>query len=130
MVIDSSALIAILAEEPEGESFIEAIEGADSRLISTATFVETSMVIESRFGAEGLRELDLFLTRAGIELVSLDGEQAHTARRAWSRFGRRRHRAALNLCDCFSYALAMTSGQPLLFKGDDFTHTDVTPVVL
>ena len=78
--------------------------------------------------AEGLRDLDLFLTTAGIDLVALDGEQAQAARRAFSRFGKGRHRAGLNYGDCFSYALAIVGGEPLLFKGNDFVHTDVEPV--
>jgi ribonuclease VapC len=128
MVIDTSAFIAMLTDEPERRRLVEAIEAAESRLTSAATFVETSLIIESRYGPDGLRDLDLFLARAGIELVPVDGEQAHAARRAWSRFGKGRHRAGLNYGDCFSYALAMTAGEPLLFKGDDFVHTDVTPV--
>src|SRR5262245_19251593 len=128
MVIDTSALAAILQNEPERRSFIEAIEAADSRLMSAATFVEISIVIESRYGAEGLRDLDLFLSRAAIELVAVDAEQAHTARRAFSRYGKGRHRAGLNYGDCFAYGLALVAGEPLLFKGDNFAQTDVTPV--
>ena len=86
------------------------------------------MVIEGKRGAEGLRDLDLFLNAAGIDLVAVDSEQAHVARRAFSLFGEGRHRAGLNYGDCFSYALAMVVGEPLLFKGDDFGHTDVEPV--
>ncbi|HEY6988389.1 MAG TPA: type II toxin-antitoxin system VapC family toxin [Bryobacteraceae bacterium] len=125
MVIDTSALIAILDGEPERRSFIEAIESADSRHISVATFVESSIVIEARHGAEGLRDLDRFINRGGIELVVLDVEQGHLARGAFSRFGKGRNRAALNYGDCFSYALAMFLGESLLCKGDDFIHTDV-----
>lgn len=128
MVIDTSALVAILRNEPERPMFIEAIEATDSRRMSAATFVEISVVVESRHGAEGLRDLDLFLTTAGIDLVSVDSEQAHMARRAFTRFGKGRHRAELNYGDCFSYALAIVVGEPLLFKGDDFGHTDVEPV--
>lgn len=128
MVIDTSALVAILRNEPERAIFIEAIETADSRRMSTATFVEISMVIEATRGAEGLRDLDLFLTTAGIDLVAVDSEQAHMARRAFTRFGRGRHRAGLNYGDCFSYALAVVLGEPMLFKGDDFVHTDVEPI--
>lgn len=125
MVIDTSAFVAILTGEPERGPFIEAIEAADSRLCSAATLVETSIVIESRYGAEGLRDLDLFLTTAGVDVVSVDGDQALVARLAFSRFGKGRHRAGLNFGDCFSYALATTRAQPLLFKGDDFVHTDL-----
>ena len=127
MVIDTSALLAVLFDEPERRLFNEAIEAAESRLLSTATLVEVSIVIESRFGAEGLRDLDLFIERAGIELVAVDSEQAYMARRAFSQFGKGRHRAGLNYGDCFSYALAMVLGEPLLFKGEDFPLTNITP---
>ena len=127
MVIDTSALLAILLDEPERRAFNEAIEAAATRVVSVATFVEVSIVIESRLGAEGLRDLDLFIERAGIELAALDAEQAHVARRAFSRFGKGRHPAGLNYGDCFAYALATVLGEPLLFKGDDFGQTDVTP---
>jgi len=127
MVIDTSALLAILLDEPERRTFNEAIEAAESRMMSAATFVEASIVIESRFGAEGIRDLDLFVERAGIGLAAVDSEQAHVARRAFSRFGKGRHRAALNYGDCFAYALATVLGEPLLYKGDDFGRTDVLP---
>ena len=118
MVIDTSALLAVLQDEPERSRFNEAIEAADSRMMSTATFVEVSIVIESRYGGEGLRDLDLFIDRAGIELVALDVEQAKVAGQAFSRFGKGRHAAGLNYGDCFAYALANVLGQPLLYKGD------------
>ena len=125
MVVDTSALFAILTDEPERRRFVEAIEAAEARLLSAATFVEIAIVIESRFGAEGSRELDRFLAKARIELVPVDLDQAHAARDAFNRFGRGRHRAALNYGDCFSYALAATRGESLLCKGDDFRHTDI-----
>lgn len=126
MVIDTSAIVAILTGEPERASFIESVEAADSRLLSAATLVETSIVIENRYGAEGVRDLDLFLTTAGVDVVPVDGDQALVARRAFSRFGKGRHRAGLNFGDCFSYALATTRAEPLLFKGQDFVHTDIS----
>jgi ribonuclease VapC len=129
MVIDSSALLAILYDEPERRAFNEAIGVAESRVMSAATFVEVSIVIESRFGAEGLRDLDLFIERAGIKIVPVDREQAYVARGAFSRFGKGRHAAGLNYGDCFSYALAMVLGESLLFKGRDFGQTDVMPLV-
>jgi len=125
MVVDTSALVAILDGEPERRTFIEAIEAADSRHMSVATFVEISVVIEARYGAEGVRDLDRFMSRAGIELVAVDAEQGQIARGAFSRFGKGRHRAALNYGDCFSYALSTALGEPLLSKGADFIHTDV-----
>jgi ribonuclease VapC len=128
MVIDTSALVAILQREPERRPFIEAIELADARLMSVATFVEISIVIEARHGAEGLRDLDHFISRAAIELVLVDAEHGKVARSAYSRFGKGGHHAGLNYGDCFSYALAMSTGEPLLCKGDDFVHTDVAIV--
>jgi len=124
MVIDTSAILAILQREPERRSFIEAIESADSTRLSVASFVETSIIIESRYGAEGLRDLDRFISRASIELIPVDREQGQLARSAFSRFGKGRHRAGLNYGDCFSYAAAIGLGEPLLCKGDDFIHTD------
>ena len=129
MVIDTSALLAILLDETERRSFNRSIAAASSRVMSTATFVEASIVIESRFGSEGLRDLDLFVERAGIELVAVDENQARVARRAFSRFGKGRHPAGLNYGDCFAYSLATVLGEPLLYKGNDFAQTDVTEVV-
>jgi ribonuclease VapC len=125
MVIDTSALVAILEDEPERRAFNEAIEAADSRLMSAASFVEASIIIESRYGAAGLRDLDLFVDRSAINLVAFDAAQAHMARLAFSRFGKGRHPAALNFGDCFAYALARVLGETLLFKGKDFSQTDV-----
>jgi len=125
MVIDTSAVLAILQREPERRSFLEAIEAADSTRMSVASFVESSIVIESRYGAEGLHDLDRFISRASIELIPVDREQGQLARSAFSRFGKGRHRAGLNYGDCFSYAAAVGLGEPLLSKGDDFIHTDV-----
>ncbi len=125
MVIDTSAVLAILHGESERRSFLQAIEAADSNRMSVASFVESSIVIESRYGTEGLRDLDRFISRAGIELIPVDREQGQLARSAFSRFGKGRHRAGLNYGDCFAYAAAMSLGEPLLSKGDDFIHTDV-----
>ena len=128
MVLDTSALLAILQDEPERRRFNEAIEGADQALLSTASFVEASIVIEVRHGAEGVRDLELFIDRAGIELVPVDAAQARVACRAYSRFGKGRHRAGLNFGDLFAYALAAARREPLLCKGDDFRHTDLAVV--
>jgi len=130
MVVDTSALLAILQNEPERRSLNEALEAADARRISAATFVEVSIVMEARHGAAGQRDLDLFLERAAIEIVEVDVGQAREARRAFARFGKGRHPAGLNFGDCFAYALAVRLGEPLLFKGDDFSKTDVTAFVL
>lgn len=129
MIIDTSALLAILQDEPERRAFNEAIEAADSRRMSVVTFVELSIVIETRFGVAGQRDLDQFIDRAAIELVPVDIEQAKAARRAFSRYGRGRHKAGLNFGDCFAYALATEYAEPLLYKGDDFSRTDATPFV-
>lgn len=128
MVIDTSALIAILQDEPERPAFNRAIEAAERRALSVVSFVEASMVIESRYGAAGVRDLDLLIAKAGIELVAVDANQAHGARDAFRVYGKGRHRAGLNFGDCFPYALARTEGEPLLFKGQDFSMTDVAVV--
>ena len=128
MVLDTSALLAVLQDEPERRAFNEAIEAADSAALSVASFVEASIVIEARHGADGLRALDRFIERAGIVVAAVDLEQGKVARDAFSRFGKGRHAAALNFGDCFSYALARVLGEPLLFKGEDFARTDVARV--
>jgi ribonuclease VapC len=125
VVIDTSALLAILSDEPERRSFNEAIQSAESPAMSATTFVETSIVIEARFGGDGVRDLDHFLGVAGIDIVAVDADQAHVARRAFSKFGKGRHPAALNFGDCFSYALAKVRGERLLCKGEDFPKTDI-----
>lgn len=125
MIIDPSALLAILQNEPERRLYNEAIESAETCSMSTASFVEGSMIVESRFGSDGVRDLDLFIAKAQITLVPVDIEQAHLARQAFRQYGKGRHRAGLNFGDCFSYALARSLAQPLLFKGGDFTQCDV-----
>ena len=125
MVLDTSALVAILLGEPEAPRFAEAIDAATSCLLSAASLLEASIVVETRKGEVAGRELDLLIYRAGIEIVPVDQEQTEIARDAWRRFGKGRHRAALNYGDCIAYALAKVSGAPLLFKGDDFSHTDL-----
>lgn len=125
MVIDSSAVLAILQDEPERSAFNALIAAADTRLLSAASLVELSIVLEARFGADGQGDLDLFLSTAEIEIVAVDRDQAELARGAFSRYGKGRHRAGLNFGDCFAYALAKRAGAPLLFKGNDFTHTDL-----
>jgi ribonuclease VapC len=125
MVIDTSAVIAILQNEPERRTFNEAIEGAEARSLSVASFVETSLIVESRYGSEGMRDLDLFINKAQIELIAVDVEQAHLARQAFRQFGKGRHAAGLNFGDCFSYALARSLSDSLLYKGSDFGKCDV-----
>lgn len=129
MVIDTSALVAMLNNEPEAERFETAVEADQVRLMSTASYLETAIVIETRLGEPGGRELDLWLHRAAVDLVGIDFDQADAARVAYRMYGKGRHRAGLNYGDCFSYALAKVSGQPLLFKGDDFALTDIRGVL-
>lgn len=125
MVIDTSALIAILCDESDASQLEAAIEHDPVRLISAGTLLETSIVIESRFGEGGGRELDLLLHKAHFEIVAFDNEQAEVARDAYRRYGKGRHPAALNYGDCFAYALCSSRGESLLFKGNDFGKTDV-----
>ncbi|HEV2854651.1 MAG TPA: type II toxin-antitoxin system VapC family toxin [Thermoanaerobaculia bacterium] len=130
MVLDTSAILAILLNEPEIDAFSAAIERDPVRLLSAASLVEASLVVESRHGEAGEQELDLLLQTVGIEIVPFDARQAGMARHAFRTFGKGRHAAALNLGDCFSYALAQVTGEPLLFKGNDFSRTDVRWVPL
>ena len=125
MIIDTSAILAILFAEPDAERFATAITAASSRRISAATLLETTIVLESRAGPTAAHELDAFLSRAQIELEPVTAEQAQTARQAWRRFGKGNHPAGLNFGDCFAYALASATREPLLFKGRDFELTDV-----
>lgn len=129
MVIDTSALAAIMFDEPERAAFVREIAHAPRRLVSSATVVECSLVVEARRGEVAGRELDLFLHRAMVHTVAVDEEQVLLARAAWRRYGKGRHPAGLNFGDIFSYALARATGEPLLFKGDDFAQTDVAPAV-
>jgi ribonuclease VapC len=125
-VIDRSAFAAIFFAEPERKTFLDAITGSGSRLASAANVFETGIVLESRQGEAAGREFDLFLVRANFQIVPVDAEQADIARSAWRKYGKGRHPAALNFGDCFSYALAKVSGEPLLAKGSDFGLTDIT----
>ena len=129
MVVDTSAIIAILLDEPERGEFAEVLETSLVRYVSTVSLVETSIVIETRFGAAGIRELDVLLKDAGLEAVAFDQEQAFLAREAYRLFGKGRHPAALNFGDCCTYALASTLGEPILFKGDDFSQTDIASAI-
>ncbi len=125
MVIDSSAMVAIFLGEPERQWLLDAIGGAETRLISAGSVLETGMVLEARLGETAGREFDLFLVRAAIQVVSFDAEQTEIARSAWRKYGRSRHAAGLNFGDCFAYALAKAAGEKLLAKGEDFRLTDV-----
>ena len=125
MVIDSSALVAILLAEPDALELVQKISVDSKRLLSAVSLLETSLVLESRKGLSGGRDLDLFLHSAQINIAAMTREQADLAREAYRRFGKGRHPARLNMGDCCSYALARHSGEPLLFKGNDFSQTDV-----
>jgi ribonuclease VapC len=125
MVIDSSALLAILLREPEAERFAQAIAADPKRLVSAVSALETAIVIHARKGPAGVRELDLLIHASGLTIVSLDSDQVVLARAAYEKYGKGYHPAGLNLGDCCSYALACSSAQPLLFKGNDFPRTDV-----
>jgi ribonuclease VapC len=126
MIIDTSAIIAILFNEDDAKIYAQAIARADSCRVSAATFVETSIVVEVQTKNNGGRQLDAFIRRAGIAIEPVTEEQAYLARQAFIDFGKGRHPARLNYGDCFSYALAKATREPLLFKGKDFAKTDLT----
>src|SRR5271154_3366876 len=125
MVIDTSALVAIFLGEPERSSLLTKIMEADTRRISAANLFETGIGLEARRGEAAGREFDLFVVRVRLEIVPVDAEHIEIARSAWRKYGIGRPPAALNFGDCFAYALAKFSGEPLLAKGADFTLTDV-----
>ncbi len=125
MIIDTSALAAILFWEPERELFAQSIHDAERCAISAANFVELSIVVEGQRGTEALNQCDAFMRRARVVIEPVNAEQAYIARQAFHDFGKGRHPAGLNLGDCFAYALAKVTGEPLLFNGDDFRKTDV-----
>lgn len=125
MVLDTSAIVAILEDEPERERFVRQVAGAEVRLLSAVSRVECTCVIEGRKRDAGRAELDLFLREAAIEIAPVTADQAEIACEAFRRFGRGRHPAGLNIGDTFAYALAKATGEPLLYKGADFSRTDV-----
>ncbi len=126
MIIDTSAIIAILFDDHDAETYAKAISRADSCRISAATFVEAAIVVEAQTKNIGGRQLDAFIRRAGIAIEPVTEEQAHFARQAFIDFGKGRHPAGLNHGDCFSYALSKATREPLLFKGKDFAKTDLS----
>lgn len=125
MVVDTSALVAILRDEPERDEFTRLLARAVDPLISAATLTESSIVMRGREGPRGIPRLDALLRDVGVRVVPFDDEQAVAARDAWARYGKGNAPAALNLGDCFSYALATTFDRPLLYKGEDFSQTDI-----
>ena len=130
MVIDSSALLATLFGEPEADAFIEALAAPERKFMSAVNKLEAMIVAEARKGAAGAAALVMLLAAADIEIIPFDSGQAEIAMAAWRRYGRRRHQAGPNLGDCAAYALASTLNEPLLFKGEDFSKTDLAAAVI
>ena len=128
MVLDSSAILAILLDEPERATFTRLVEEDQQRLVSAVTLVEVSIVIESRKGEPGRRLLERFLDLTAAEIAPVTADQAASACDAFRRYGKGRHLAGLHFGDVFAYALARATGEPLLFKGNDFTRTDIASV--
>ena len=129
MIVDSSAVIAILFDEPDAERYAAALQAAPRRRMSVGNALEATIVAERRGGAPAGDDLDRFLEKFSIDLEPVTTEQLTDARRAWRRFGKGNHPAGLNFGDCFAYALAEATGEPLLFKGADFAQTDVAPAL-
>ena len=127
MIVDTSALVAILYREPQAEAFVERIHDADVCRISVAAYVELAMVVERQLGPDGTRQAEAFFRRAEIMVEPLTFEHGELARQAFLDFGKGRHRAGLNFGDCFSCALAKATGEALLYKGGDFALTDIRP---
>ena len=130
MIIDTSAIVAILADEPERHEFNRLIAESTVRHMSAASFVEAGIVMSARHGRAGVHELKLFVTSASIVVMPVDEDQAHVALDAFQSYGKGVHPAGLNYGDCFSYALATVTGEPLLFKGNDFGLTDAKSATL
>ena len=129
MVVDTSAVLAVLLDEPASAQITARLEAADLKLMSAASLLEAAIVIEHRKHEAGGRELDLFLYRSEIEIVPVDQSQVEIARQGWRRFGKGRSPASLNYGDCFAYALAKSRQLPLLFVGNDFAQTDIEPAL-
>jgi ribonuclease VapC len=129
MILDTSALAAIFFGEPEVDLYVQAIHDAATCRISAANFVELSMLVDGQIGPGAGRQCDVFFRRAEIIIEPVTVEHAHLARQAFLDFGKGRHPAKLNIGDCFAYALAKATGEPLLFKGEDFSKTDITAAV-
>jgi ribonuclease VapC len=125
MIIDTSALVSILDQEAEAERLARAVAADSERMLSAANLVETGIVMQVRRGDEAARDLDLLLAKLKIEIIPVSEKQANLARKAFQHYGRGRHPAKLNFGDCFAYALAKDSSAPLLFKGNDFSQTDI-----
>ena len=125
MIIDTSALVAVLDQELEAERIVRTLASAPERILSAANLVEVGIVMQARRGDDGARDLDLLLAKLRVDIAAVTANQADIARKAFRRYGRGRYAANLNFGDCFAYALAKDTSAPLLFKGDDFGQTDV-----
>jgi len=129
MIVDTSALLAILYQEEDAAQFVTALVTAPVCRMSAANFLEAAINVDTHGDPEASRQLDAFLRQAGIEIAAVTLEQAQIARQAYLDFGKGRHKAALNFGDCLAYALARVTGEPLLFKGNDFAYTDLVPAL-
>jgi len=129
MILDTSALVAVLFREPEAEIYARLIHDADHNLISAGSYLELSVVLERQAEPEAERQCEMFFRRAGIAIKPFTVEQAHIARQAFHDFGKGRHPAGLNFGDCFAYALSKLTGESLLYKGDDFKRTDIVSAI-
>jgi ribonuclease VapC len=125
MIVDTSAVLAVLFEEDDAELYARALTHADVCRMSAANFVEAAIVVDAQTKDKGSRQFDAFVRHAGIVIEPVNEEQAHVARQAYADFGKGRHPAGLNFGDCFAYALAKVTGEPLLFKGKDFRKTGI-----
>ena len=125
MIIDTSALVAILDQKPEADRIVRTVASAPERTLSAANLVEVGIVMQARRGDDGARDLDLLLAKLRVDIAAVTASQADIARKAFRRYGRGRHPANLNFGDCFAYALAKDKSAPLLFEGNDFRQTDV-----
>lgn len=129
LAVDTSALVAVLLGEPDARTFLRSLEAAERSLLSCLSLHEARIVTLGRRGEAALAKLDVLISNNAIQLVPFDEGQAQLAFDAYARFGKGRHPARLNLADCAAYALAKSLDAPLLFKGDDFKLTDVTPAL-
>ena len=128
MVVETSAVLGILLDEPEAAEFAQLIEDDPAPVISAASVLEAGIVLTSRYGPDARGDLQDFLAQGGLQVEPVTAEQADLALDAYQRYGKGRHRAGLNFGDCFAYALCKATGQPLLFKGQDFSQTDIATV--
>ena len=129
MIVDTSAVLAVLFDEADARRYAEAMAGAETCRLSAASWLEAGITVDSQAGAAAGRQLDAFVKRAGLVIEPVTLEQAELARQAYFDFGKGRHPAGLNFGDVFAYALAKSTGEPLLFKGEDFARTDIEAAI-